>query len=77
MQSELTITIFKKKIQNFGQQYIPYTDLSKYINSLDIGVHLPLCPDLISVDEIQDKPPWNGSRCVCTDTVASKILLNC
>ena len=35
--------------------YIPYTELSKYI-SLDIGIILPLCPDLVSVDETQHKP---------------------
>ena len=31
--------------------------MAKYINSLEIGVLLPLCPDLISVDETQDKLP--------------------
>ena len=36
--------------------YIPYSELSKSINSLDIGIILPQCPDLVSVDEIQHKP---------------------
>ena len=36
--------------------YIPYSELSKYINSLDIGIILPLCPDLVSVDKMQHKP---------------------
>ena len=45
--------------------YIPYTGESKYINSLDIDVLFPLCPDLISVDEIQDKPPVGMFRDVC------------
>ena len=32
---------------------------------MDIGVLLPLCPDLISVDEIQDKPPVGMFQDVC------------
>ena len=45
--------------------YIPYSDLSNYINSIDIGVLLPLCPDLVSVDEVQHKPV-GMFRDVCT-----------
>ena len=45
--------------------YIPYSDLSHYINSLDIGILLPFCPDTASVDEIQHKPVGTF-RDVCT-----------
>ena len=45
--------------------YIPYSDLAKYINSLDIGVLFPLCPDLVSVDEMQDEPAVGMFRNVC------------
>ena len=45
--------------------YIPYSDLSNYINSIDIGILLPLCPDLVSVDEVQHKPV-GMFRDVCT-----------
>ena len=45
--------------------YIPYCDLAKYINSLDIGVHLLSCPDLVSVDGIQNKPPVGMFRDLC------------
>ena len=40
--------------------YIPYSDLAKYISSWDIGVLFPLCPD-----EIQDKPAVGMFRDVC------------
>ena len=52
--------------------YIPYSELSKYINSLDIGIILPVCP--VSVDEIQHKPVGMFSRSVHIHTEASKIL---
>ena len=45
--------------------YIPYSDLAKYKNRLDIGVLFPLCPDLVSVDEIQDKLAVGVFRDVC------------
>ena len=45
--------------------YIPYSDLAKYINRLDIGVLFPLCPDLVSVVEIQDKLAVGMFRDVC------------
>ena len=50
------------------ENYIPYSDLAKYINRLDIGVLFPLCPDLVSVDEIQDKPAVGMFRDVCVYT---------
>ena len=45
--------------------YIPYSDLATYISSLDIGVLLPLCPDLVSPDEIHDRPPVGMFRDLC------------
>ena len=45
--------------------YIPYPDLANYINSLDIGVLRPLCPDLVSLDEMQGKPAVGMFRDVC------------
>ena len=55
--------------------YIPYSDLAKYINRLDIGVLFPLCPDLVSVDEIQDKPAVGMFRDVCTHKRLAKFHL--
>ena len=57
--------------------YMPYSDLAKYINSLDIGLLFPLCPDLVPLDEIQDKPAVGMFCDVCTHTEAGEILLNC
>ena len=50
--------------QNYAN-YIPYSDLAKYINSLDIGVPLPLCPDIVSLNGTQDIPPVGTFRDVC------------
>ena len=54
--------------------YIPYSDLAKYINSLDIGVLFPLCPDFVSVDQIQDKPAVGMFRDVCVHRLAKFYL---
>ena len=45
--------------------YIPYSDLSNYINSLDIDILLPLCRDLVSGSQMQHKPLVGMFRVVC------------
>ena len=45
--------------------YIPYPDLANYINSIDIGVIRPICPDLVSPHEMEGKSPMGMFRDVC------------
>ena len=36
--------------------YLPYMDLANFITSLDIGILNPLCPNLVNLSEVQNKP---------------------
>ena len=37
--------------------YLPYRELAIYMASLDIGVVLPICPNLVKLDEVTDDKP--------------------